>query len=242
MQLSEAQMREIRGSAIPMIFQEPVRSLNPSFTIGDQINAVLRQHQGLRSREAIQMLDLVGIPESVHRLREYPHQLSGGMCQRVMIAMALSCRPQLLIADEPTTALDVTVQAQILDLMRTLKAETGTAILLITHGLGVVAEMAQRVAVMYAGRIVESAEVTEIFSHSHHPYTQALLACLPQIDRVTYSKQRLTRIVGPVSDCRPRSQGCRFAPRCSLAVKECHQEEPPLQESEPGHQVSCWLA
>jgi len=238
---SEAEMRKIRGNQISMIFQEPMTSLNPVFTVGQQITEALRLHQKMSEKQALQraeeMLALVGIPLPGRRLKEYPHQLSGGMRQRVMIAMALSCGPRLLIADEPTTALDVTIQAQILDLMGRLKQELDMAILLITHDLGVIAEMASRVAVMYAGRIVEEAPVEELFATPLHPYTEGLLKSIPHLGE----RQRLHVIPGIVPNPSKLPQGCAFHPRCSYAMEQCIAEKPPLVDIDAHHRVSCWL-
>jgi peptide/nickel transport system ATP-binding protein len=244
--LSEDAMRAIRGNEISMIFQEPMTSLNPVFTIGRQIAETLELHQRLDRRRAtaraIEMLQLVKIPEPERRVRQYPHELSGGMRQRVMIAMALSCNPKLLIADEPTTALDVTIQAQILDLMRELKAKTGAAIILITHDLGVVAEMAQRVVVMYAGRKVEEAPVDGLFARPLHPYTKGLLGSIPRLaDAVAGSeRKRLAEIPGMVPSLKEAIAGCVFAPRCPYATARCGAEYPPLEEKSAGHWVACW--
>jgi peptide/nickel transport system ATP-binding protein len=244
--LSEDAMRAIRGNEISMIFQEPMTSLNPVFTIGSQIAETLELHQRLDRRRAtaraIEMLQLVKIPEPERRVRQYPHELSGGMRQRVMIAMALSCNPKLLIADEPTTALDVTIQAQILDLMRELKAKTGAAIILITHDLGVVAEMAQRVVVMYAGRKVEEAPVDGLFARPLHPYTKGLLGSIPRLaDAVAGSeRKRLAEIPGMVPSLKEAIAGCVFAPRCPYATARCGAEYPPLEEKSAGHWVACW--
>jgi len=243
--LSMAQMRRIRGDAISMIFQEPMTSLNPVLTIGRQIAEVLTLHRGL-SREraagrALDMLKLVHISEGERRAGQYPHELSGGMRQRVMIAMALACEPKLLIADEPTTALDVTIQAQILDLMRELKSRTGTAIVLITHDLGVVAEMAQRVVVMYAGRKVEEATVADLFARPRHPYTRGLLDSMPKL-RARTAERRLAEIPGTVPSLMEPIAGCTFAPRCALATDRCRGEYPPLEEKAPGHVAACWYA
>lgn len=242
LQKSEAEMRKIRGNLISMIFQEPMTSLNPVYTIGDQICEAIELHQGLKRREAtekaIEMLRLVGIPLPERRINEYPHQLSGGMRQRVMIAMALSCNPRLLIADEPTTALDVTIQAQILELMKKLKQELGMAIMLITHDLGVVAEMAQRVVVMYAGKIVEEADVVSIFRKPLHPYTQGLLDSIPSMDR---EKGRLHVIDGVVPNPLFMPTGCRFNPRCPHAMDICREREPVLEPAGEGRFVACWL-
>jgi len=233
-------MRRVRGARIAMVFQEPMTSLNPVFSIGDQIASAILAHSGAGRREAwqrtVEMLDLVQIPSPRQRARDFPHQLSGGMRQRAMIAMALSSGPALLIADEPTTALDVTIQAQILDLLRRLQAERGMAVLLITHDLGVVAELCHRVAVIYGGRIVEMAPVTSLFARPLHPYTRGLLQCLPHPSRFG---QPLASIEGVPPDLRQRSTGCRFAPRCSYAVAACRRDEPTLEEREPGHFVAC---
>ncbi|MFN3461718.1 MAG: ABC transporter ATP-binding protein [Oceanibaculum sp.] len=245
--LSEEEMRAIRGHEISMIFQEPMTSLNPVLTIGTQIaeNVVRHMHvswqQGLdRARE---MLELVGIADAKRRLEEYPHQLSGGMRQRVMIAIALSCNPKVLIADEPTTALDVTIQAQILDLMIELKQKIDAAIVLITHDLGVVAETAQRVVVMYAGRKVEEATVEELFENPLHPYTRGLMRAVPRLDidaEAEGRRARLQEIPGLVPVLTQPIPGCAFAPRCSFATDRCHAERPPLVESRPGHVAACW--
>jgi len=247
LELSEPEMQEVRGNDISMIFQEPMTSLNPVLTVGEQISETIVLHQGLGKRaavaKAVEMLRLVQIPEPERRVREYPHQLSGGMRQRVMIAMALSCNPQVLIADEPTTALDVTIQAQILDLMRELKEKLGTAIVLITHDMGVIAENAQRVVVMYAGRKVEEAPVKELFSHPCHPYTKGLLGSIPRIDaapRAASGEIRLVEIKGMVPSLIRLPRGCLFAPRCSYATERCRAEYPPLEEKRPGHLAACW--
>jgi peptide/nickel transport system ATP-binding protein len=254
LRLSEREMRDIRGNRISMIFQEPMTSLNPVLTIGRQIAETLTLHQGLDRAAAeartIEMLRLVGIPEPAQRIRQYPHELSGGMRQRVMIAMALACDPKLLIADEPTTALDVTVQAQILDLMRQLKARTGTAIILITHSLGVVAEMAQRVVVMYGGRKVEEAPVEALFARPRHPYTKALLGSVPRLGASlagtngedNAAQGRLAEIPGVVPSLKEPVAGCIFASRCAFATRHCRQEYPPLEEKAAGHWVACWEA
>jgi oligopeptide/dipeptide ABC transporter ATP-binding protein len=237
------EMRDIRGNKISMIFQEPMTSLNPVYPIGDQIMEGILLHRDVSASEArhqaIEMLRLVRIPSPERRFEEYPHQLSGGMRQRVMIAMALACKPQLLIADEPTTALDVTIQAQILDLMRRVREETGTAIMLITHSLGVVAEMADAVVVMYAGRIVERADVKTLFTDPHHPYTLGLLGSIPKL---AVDEDRLINIPGTVPNPLAMPQGCKFHPRCPLAGDRCRREEPTLAEIEPGHVVACWEA
>ena len=245
--LSPAAMRGIRGRRIAMIFQEPMTSLNPVFTIGDQITEAMRAHdrsasdKALRSK-AIAALERVRIPAPDRRFDEYPHQMSGGMRQRVMIAMALACDPKLLIADEPTTALDVTIQAQILDLMRALKEKTGAAILLITHDLGVVAEMAQRVVVMYAGRMVEEATVDELFARPRHPYTRGLLKSIPRLGAGQAAGKRLAEISGVVPSLREPIAGCAFATRCAYAVERCRAEAPTLEAKVEGHTVACWEA
>jgi peptide/nickel transport system ATP-binding protein len=245
LELSEAEMRKVRGDAISMIFQEPMTSLNPVLTIGRQIAEVLILHRGLSRedamRSAVEMLRLVKIPEPERRVGEYPHQLSGGMRQRVMIAMALACEPRLLIADEPTTALDVTIQAQILDLMRELKARTGAAIMLITHDLGMVAEMAQRVVVMYAGRKVEEGPVEALFANPRHPYTRGLLDSIPKLGAASRGAgTRLTEIAGTVPSLSESIVGCAFAPRCAYATVRCQNEYPPFEEKIPGHGAACW--
>jgi peptide/nickel transport system ATP-binding protein len=244
--LDDAAMRRIRGNDISMIFQEPMTSLNPVLTIGRQIGETLMLHQKLDRaaslRRAVEMLRLVHIPEAERRITEYPHQLSGGMRQRVMIAMALACNPKLLIADEPTTALDVTIQAQILDLMRELKRKIGAAIVLITHDLGVVAEMAQRVVVMYAGRKVEEATVGELFRQPLHPYTLGLLTSVPKLGAtLTQSEpERLTEIPGSVPSLREEIRGCPFAPRCTFASDRCRAEMPQFEAKSPGHFAACF--
>ena len=248
LELTEAAMRGIRGNEISMIFQEPMTSLNPVLTIGRQIAEALVLHQRMHWRgataRAIEMLRLVDIPEPERRVKQYPHELSGGMRQRVMIAMALSCNPKLLIADEPTTALDVTIQAQILDLMRELKAKTGAAIVLITHDLGVVAEMAQRVVVMYAGRKVEEAPVERLFARPLHPYTKGLLGSIPRLAEAAAgdARKRLAEIPGMVPSLTDVVGGCLFAPRCPHATARCAAEYPPLEEKAAGHWVACWEA
>jgi oligopeptide/dipeptide ABC transporter ATP-binding protein len=245
-QASEARLRDIRGGQISMIFQEPMTSLNPVLTVGDQIAESVRVHKGggrrAAMRRALEMLELVQIPEPVRRLGQYPHELSGGMRQRVMIAMALSCDPRVLIADEPTTALDVTIQAQILKLMLDLKERLGTAIILITHDLGVVAETAQRVVVMYAGRKVEEAPVAQLFASPRHPYTYGLMRSIPKYNRVlgVGKRARLQEIAGVVPSLREHIEGCAFAPRCALASERCNAERPPLKEVEPAHFSACW--
>jgi oligopeptide/dipeptide ABC transporter ATP-binding protein len=233
-------MRRVRGARIAMVFQEPMTSLNPVFTIGDQIAAAVLAHAGGSRRAAwergVEMLDRVQVPSPRERARDYPHRLSGGLRQRAMIALALAPGPQLLIADEPTTALDVTIQAQILDLLRRLQAERGMAVLLITHDLGVVAELCHRVAIIYAGRIVEMAPVASIFRQPLHPYTRGLLRCLPHPSRFG---QPLSSIEGAPPDLRQVNGGCRFAPRCPHAVESCRRDEPALAERKPGHFVAC---
>jgi peptide/nickel transport system ATP-binding protein/oligopeptide transport system ATP-binding protein len=242
--LSEAAMRKIRGRSISMIFQEPMTSLNPVFQIGDQISEVLRLHEGMSRKAAwdrsVEMLKLVGIPSPERRVQEYPHQLSGGMRQRAMIAMALACSPKLMIADEPTTALDVTIQAQILELINRLQKDKGMSVILITHNLGVIAETAQKVAVMYAGRIVEYTEVKPIFGNPMHPYTQGLLKSIPRLDQDHARKARLEAIPGLVPSLLELPPGCKFSNRCKYVFEKC-VEEPQLIEAEPGHMVRCWL-
>jgi len=241
--LAEREMRAIRGNEISMIFQEPMSSLNPVLSVGWQIGETLGLHQGLGKRAAFgraaEMLALVGIPEPERTLRGFPHQLSGGMRQRVMIAMALACDPKLLIADEPTTALDVTIQAQILDLMRALKARVGAAIMLITHDLGVVAEIAERVVVLYAGRTVEAAPTSAIFAHPLHPYTQGLLQAVPRLGQESAARGRLAEIPGQVPDLRVPIIGCAFAPRCSRASEICRRVAPALSSRAAAHSVAC---
>ncbi|MDE2604767.1 MAG: ABC transporter ATP-binding protein [Burkholderiales bacterium] len=237
------ELMDLRGNGMAMIFQEPMTSLNPAFTIGDQIVEGLLRHQALTRAQAqeraIEVLRQVRIPSPEQRFHDYPHKLSGGMRQRAMIAMALACRPRLLIADEPTTALDVTIQAQILELMRALRAETGTAVILITHDLGVVAEVADEVAVMYAGRIVEQAPAAALFEAPQHPYTVGLLGSIPRLD---VAQERLASIEGQVPSPLRRPPGCGFADRCPFAVAQCRAEAPPLREVEPGHLSACWRA
>jgi len=245
--LPEGSMRKIRGKSISMIFQEPMTSLNPVLTIGAQISEAILTHQNMEKPAArektVEMLRLVGIPSSEKRFHEYPHQLSGGMRQRAMIAMALACRPKLLIADEPTTALDATIQAQILDLMLRLKEEIGTAILLITHNLGVIAETAQRVGVMYAGRLVEMASVLDLFQDPLHPYTKGLLDSVPRIDK-DFNKYEhpLKEIPGTVPRLIDLPAGCKFHPRCAHALDRCRKEEPSFLSKNSGHWVRCWVA
>ncbi len=244
--LSAAQMRKIRGKEIAMIFQEPMTSLNPVFTIGEQIAEAIRLHEGLGRRDAmdktVEMLRVVHIPNAERRVKEYPHQLSGGMRQRVMIAMALSCNPKLLIADEPTTALDVTIQAQILELLNELKAKFNMAVMLITHDMGVIAETAQRVVVMYAAQVVEEASVAELFKEPLHPYTQGLLRSIPRIDLAATQRRKLETIPGTVPTLRGELRpACRFAPRCAFAKPMHFENTPPLKEVRPGHKVACFL-
>jgi oligopeptide/dipeptide ABC transporter ATP-binding protein len=249
LELSEAEMEKIRGNDISMIFQEPMTSLNPLLTVGRQISETIILHQGLSRRDAtdktVETLRRVHIPEPEQRIRAYPHQLSGGMRQRVMIAMALSCNPKVLIADEPTTALDVTIQAQILDLMRELQDSLGTAVILITHDMGVVAETADRVVVMYAGRKVEEAAVDDLFEHPGHPYTRGLFGSIPNVEvaaRLSPRRARLAEIKGMVPSLADLPAGCSFAPRCAMATDECRAAYPPLRELRPGHLVACWHA
>jgi len=245
LELPEDEMRKVRGGSISMIFQEPMTSLNPVFTVGDQIAEGIRLHQRLSKRDswskAVEMLRLVRIPDPDRRVKEYPHQMSGGMRQRVMIAMALSCNPHLLIADEPTTALDVTIQAQILELLNQLKAELGMAVMLITHDLGVVADTAARVVVMYAGRVVEEAPVLELFKNPLHPYTQGLLNSIPRIEKAE-RRPRLQAIPGMVPDLLDLPRGCKFQARCSKVFDACRGDEPPLKtEGAADHFVRCCL-
>ena len=241
-QLPEREMQKIRGRSMGMIFQDPMTSLNPTMTIGRQIAEPLIKHQGLspeQARErAVELLQLVGIPNPRERVRQFPHQFSGGMRQRAMIAIALACNPALLIADEPTTALDVTIQAQILELMQDLKRRLGTAIILITHDLGVVARMADRIAVMYAGQIVEQGTAEEIFYHPKHPYTEALLSSIPRLDD---RRERLQAIPGTPPDLFAPPRGCAFAARCPYTMRVCHDYDPELEEIRPDHYAKCWL-
>jgi oligopeptide/dipeptide ABC transporter ATP-binding protein len=240
---SEREMRKIRGNEISMIFQEPMTSLNPVYTVGDQIAEAIVLHQGKTRKQAMkmatEMLDLVGIPEPGKRVKNYPHQMSGGMRQRVMIAMALSCGPKLLIADEPTTALDVTIQAQILDLMRQLQNEIGMSILFITHDLGVVAEIADRVVVMYAGRAVEEADVGDIYGSPKMPYTRGLLNSIPRVDKAAIHQERLEAIPGNVPNPLALPEGCAFHPRCKYMKDACKEAIPPLEDTGEGHMVRC---
>ncbi len=247
LKLSDKEMRAVRGNEISMIFQEPMTSLNPVLTVGRQIGETLRLHQGMSAAQAeeraVEMLKLVGIPEPQRRVREYPHQLSGGMRQRVMIAIALACNPKLLIADEPTTALDVTIQAQILDLMRDLKRTVGAAIVIITHDLGVVAEVAERVIVMYAGRKVEEAAVEKLFGSPRHPYTQGLLGSMPKLgSSLTGDETRLQEIPGLVPSLKKKLEGCVFASRCPHTTDLCRKVAPALEEKAPGHIAACHYA
>ncbi len=245
--LPERDMRRIRGEAVAMVFQEPMTSLNPVMTVGDQIAETVRIHQGLRRRRAaaraLEMLEVVRIPDPRRRAGEYPHQFSGGMRQRVMIAMALCCNPKVLIADEPTTALDVTVQAQILELMSSLKKDLGTAIILITHNFGVVADMADRVMVMYAGRKVEEAPVKEIFARPMHPYTRGLMDSIPHLGsskRTNRQRSRLKEVPGIVPSLAEEIVGCAFAPRCAFATERSRSATPVMQDRGKGHSVACW--
>ena len=242
---SEAEMRKIRGRTISMIFQEPMTCLNPVFQVGDQISEILRLHEGVSRREAweksIELLRMVGIPSPERRVKDYPHHLSGGMRQRAMIAMAVACSPRLMIADEPTTALDVTIQAQILELMTSLKEKRAMSLILITHNLGVIAETAQNVMVMYAGRIFEYADVRSIFVNPRHPYTKGLLNSIPRVDQEDTKKERLEAIPGLVPSPLDLPEGCKFLERCPYAFEQCAAEEPPLREDGSGHWVRCWL-
>ena len=243
--LDNAEMDKIRAREIAIIFQEPMTSLNPVYTVGQQIAEVVSLHEKLGKKPAIaravEMLRLVNIPNPQRRVHDYPHQFSGGMRQRVMIAMALACSPKLLIADEPTTALDVTIQAQILELMQDMKERLGMAIMLITHAMGVVAETSQRVVVMYAGKVVEEAPVASLFGNPRHPYTQGLIRSIPRVDRAALHKERLEAIPGTVPSLLDPPPGCRFAARCKYAMDICRQAVPPLKEVAPGHRVACVL-
>ena len=243
--LPPEEMQKIRAKEIAIVFQEPMTSLNPVFTVGEQIAESVRLHEGASRKEAmdraVERLRLVHIPLAERRVRDYPHQFSGGMRQRVMIAIALACNPKLLIADEPTTALDVTIQAQILDLMGELKERLGMAVMLITHAMGVVAETAQRVVVMYAGKVVEEASVEELFAHPRHPYTQGLIRSIPRIDTAATHKVRLEAIPGTVPKLVEPAEGCRFAGRCAHVRAACLSATPPLVEVAPGHKVACVL-
>jgi oligopeptide/dipeptide ABC transporter ATP-binding protein len=243
--LTSHQLDEIRAKEIGFIFQEPMTSLNPVLTIGEQIAESLRRHENVTRKQAlertVEMLKLVQIPNAEGRVHNYPHQFSGGMRQRVMIAMALACKPKLIIADEPTTALDVTIQAQILDLLQDMKERFGMAVMLITHAMGVVAETAQRVVVMYAGKVVEEADVDDLFGHPGHPYTQGLIRSIPRIDLASEHKTRLEAIGGSVPILINPPVGCRFAPRCKFAMPVCTEKEPLLREIAPGHRMACHL-
>jgi oligopeptide transport system ATP-binding protein len=241
--LSDAELEKIRGAEIGMIFQDPMTCLNPVLTIGRQITEALRSHLWMNPDQAVRrtvtLLDSVGIPDAADRLGDYPHQFSGGMRQRVMIAMALACNPSLLIADEPTTALDVTIQAQIIELVKRLRDQLGMAIIWITHDLGVVAGLAERVLVMYAGHIVEEAGVDEVFDAPRHPYTLALLGALPRVDRTR--SDRLRSIPGAPPNLLVQARGCPFAPRCEYVIDRCHEENPELLPVAPGHKLACWV-
>jgi peptide/nickel transport system ATP-binding protein len=243
--LTSHQLDEVRAKEIGFIFQEPMTSLNPVLTVGEQIAESLRRHEGLPQKQAlartVEMLKLVQIPNAEARVHDYPHQFSGGMRQRVMIAMALACQPKLVIADEPTTALDVTIQAQILDLLQDMKERFGMAVMLITHAMGVVAETAQRVVVMYAGKVVEEADVGSLFERPSHPYTQGLIRSIPRIDLDSEHKTRLEVIAGSVPILINPAPGCRFAPRCRFAMSLCFEREPVLREVAPGHRMACHL-
>ncbi len=244
LRLGDNAMREVRGKGISMIFQEPMTSLNPVIRVGEQIAEVIRLHLKLTRREALEravaMLELVGMPAASDRIKDYPHQMSGGMRQRVMIAMAMSCNPKLMIADEPTTALDVTIQAQILDLIGRLKEESGTSVVLITHDLGVIAEAAQRVAVMYAGHVVEDCSAERLFSEPHHPYTIGLLESRPQWRGESCSRQDLKTIPGTVPGLYDLPPGCPFRDRCPERMEDCNQYIPELKEKSKGHFIRCW--
>jgi len=239
--LSEAEMRKVRGARISMIFQEPMTSLNPVFTIGNQIGEAIRLHQQTSRREtrdrAIEVLRMVGLGDPERRVKDYPHQLSGGMRQRVMIAMALACEPRLLIADEPTTALDVTIQAQILDLIRDLQARLGLAVILVTHDLGVVAQYADDVTILYAARVMEQAPADELFAHPLNPYTRGLLASIPRLEGTHH--RRLQAIPGSIPSALNPPSGCRFHPRCASAIDDCARIEPPLEAKQPNHYAAC---
>ncbi len=241
------EMRAIRGKQIGMIFQEPMTSLNPVFTVGEQIAEAIRLHEGASARaamaRAIEMFKAVEIPEAELRIKTYPHQLSGGMRQRVMIAMALACRPKVLIADEPTTALDATVQAQIFDLLQVLQEETGTAIIMITHDMGAIAELSDRIVVMYAGRVVETGLVETVLSAPHHPYTKGLIACVPHLERTpSPERQELLEIPGVVPALTDLGKGCAFYPRCADAIPGCAAERPLLRSTGKDHATACWVA
>ncbi len=245
--LDNDRMRRIRGAEISMIFQEPMSSLNPVFTVGEQIAESVRLHENASPKaamaRAVDMLKAVDIPEAAARTRAYPHQLSGGMRQRVMIAIALACRPRVLIADEPTTALDTTVQAQIFDLLQDLQSEIGSAIIVITHDMGAIAELADKVAVMYAGRVVEQGAVDKVLTTPRHPYTKGLIACVPHLDPAPSATRReLVEIPGVVPTLLERSDGCAFAPRCAEALERCATQKPDMREIHPGHLTACWAA
>ncbi|HEY63172.1 MAG TPA: ABC transporter ATP-binding protein [Caldilineae bacterium] len=243
LKLNEDELRQVRGNRIAMIFQDPMTSLNPVLTIGQQVGEALQLHLGMSKQQArqrsIELLEMVGIPDAAKRIDDYPHQFSGGMRQRVMIAMGLSCNPQLLIADEPTTALDVTIQAQIIDLVKRLKREVGMAIIWITHDLGVVAGLAERVIVMYAGYIVEEAPVRDLYADPRHPYTLGLLRSIPRLDKGRQKK--LQPIEGLPPDLLDPPKGCPFAPRCSYRIDRCEEENPPLETVAREHKVACWV-
>jgi peptide/nickel transport system ATP-binding protein len=243
--LTSDELDEVRAKEIGFIFQEPMTSLNPVLTVGEQIAESLRRHEGLPNKQAlartVEMLKLVQIPNAEARVHHYPHQFSGGMRQRVMIAMALACKPKLVIADEPTTALDVTIQAQILDLLQDMKERLGMAVMLITHAMGVVAETAQHVVVMYAGKVMEDAAVDELFENPRHPYTQGLIRSIPRMDLDSQHKTRLEAIRGAVPILINPAPGCRFAPRCRYATSLCSEQEPVLREIAPGHRIACHL-
>ena len=243
--LTSNQLDDIRAKEIGFIFQEPMTSLNPVLTVGEQVAESLRRHERLSRKDAlartVEMFKLVQIPNAEGRVRDYPHQFSGGMRQRVMIAMALACKPKLVIADEPTTALDVTIQAQILDLLQDMKERFGMAVMLITHAMGVVAETAQRVVVMYAGKVVEEADVDSLFDNPRHPYTQGLIRSIPRIDLASAHKTRLEAIGGTVPSLINPAPGCRFAPRCRHAMEICSEQEPLLRQIAPGHRMACHL-
>ncbi|MEM6460515.1 MAG: ABC transporter ATP-binding protein [Pseudomonadota bacterium] len=245
--VDERRMRAVRGNEVSMIFQEPMTSLNPVYTVGNQIAETVLEHEGLSRRDAMdratEMLRAVKIPAPEQRVREYPHQLSGGMRQRVMIAMALACRPQVLIADEPTTALDVTVQAQVFDLLKELQEDTGTTIILITHDMGAIAEMADRVAVMYAGRIIEAGSAADILQDPRHPYTQGLISCVPHlVSDPPVQRPTLLEIPGVVPPLTELGKGCAFEPRCGSRMPRCVREKPASYETGPEHKTACWLA